>query len=314
MNKFFIFLDIHYIESYNKTGYAVLKTTLLEFRKVYGIMRIKIVADSSANMVGLDGVDFDFVPLKINTSEKEYVDIASLDVEAMASELSTYKGRSRTACPGVGEWLDAFEDYDVIFCVTIISVLSGSYNAAMTAKQQYEEENPGKQVFVLDSFSTGPEMKLHIYKLKEMIVSGMDVQTIWENIQEYKEKHTSLVFCLESMRNLANNGRVSPAVAKFASLIGIRVVGDVDEQGLHPTNKCRGEKKAIASIFENMKRLGYKGAKVIVDHCYNEKAANALKSVIRAEFPAADVALELTRGLCTFYAEKGGLIVGFEVN
>lgn len=277
-------------------------------------MRMKIVTDSSANMLSLDGVPFEFVPLKISTSEKEYVDIESLDVAGMAQDLSTYKGRSRTACPGPGEWLEAFEDYDVIFCVTIISVLSGSYNAAMTAKQQYEEENPGKHVFVLDSFSTGPEMKLHVNKLKEMILEGLDYETIWTRIQEYKEKHTSLVFCLESMRNLANNGRVSSAVAKFASLIGIRVVGDVDEQGLHPTNKCRGEKKAISSIFENMKRLGYKGAKVIVDHCYNEKAANALKNVICAEFPTADVQLALTRGLCTFYAEKGGLIIGFEVN
>ena len=38
-------------------------------------------------------------------------------------------------------YLDAFDGYDEIYCVTITSQLSGSYNAAMTAKQQYEEEN-----------------------------------------------------------------------------------------------------------------------------------------------------------------------------
>ena len=113
---------------------------------------------------------------------------------------------------------------------------------------------------------------------------------------------------------MANNGRVSQAVALIASIIGMRVVGDVSEEGLHPTNKCRGEKKALTSLFDNMKRLGYKGAKVLVDHCYNEKAANALKELIMREFPSAKVIIDKTRGLCSFYAEKGGLMIGFEVN
>lgn len=277
-------------------------------------MKIKIVTDSASNMTCLEGVAFKNVPLKINTDKKEYVDDASLNIEQMVEELSVYKGRSGTACPGVGDWLEAFEDCDIVFCVTIISKLSGSYNAAMTAKRQYEEENPGKKVFVLDSYSAGPEMKLHVEKLKELVLAGKDFDTICKEIVEYKEKNTALVFSLESLRNLANNGRVSQAVAMIASIIGMRVVGDVSEEGLHPTNKCRGEKKAIASLFDNMKRLGYKGARVLVDHCYNENAAKALKDLILKEFPSAQIIIDKTKGLCSFYAERGGLMIGFEVN
>lgn len=278
-------------------------------------MKIKIVTDSASNMLALDGVDFESVPLKITTNDKEYVDTADLDVEGMVNDLSTYKGKSCTACPGVGDYLNAFEGYDIVYCVTIISTLSGSYNAAMTAKQQYEEENPGKHVFVLDSYTAGAEMKLHIEKFRDLVLEGKDYDTICKEIQEYKEQHTSLIFCLESLRNLANNGRVSPAVATIASLIGIRMVGDVSEEGqLHPTDKCRGAKKATAEIFRNMKRLGYKGAKLYIDHCYNEKAAEALKETVLAEFPEAHVVIDRTCGLCSFYAEKGGLMIGFEVN
>lgn len=277
-------------------------------------MRVKIVVDSASNMRSLDGVAFASTPLKIITNEKEYVDDENLDVAGMVQELSTYKGKSGTACPGVGEWLDAFEDYDVVFCVTIISRLSGSYNAAMTAKQQYEEENPGKRVFVLDSYSAGPEMKLLAEKIRDLVLAGKDCETIWEEVQAYKAEHTSLVFCLESMNNLANNGRVNPAVAKIASLIGIRVVGDVSEEGLHPTDKCRGEKKALAGIFSNMKRLGYKGGRLLIDHCYNEQTAGKLRDLVKSEFPDAVVVLAKTEGLCSFYAEKGGLMIGFEVN
>ena len=274
-------------------------------------MKIKIVTDSASNMLALDGVDFQSVPLRMVTDEKEYVDTADLDVEGMVNDLSVYKGRSRTACPGVGDWIDAFEGYDVIFCVTITSVLSGSYNSAMTAKQQFEEENPGTKVYVVDSYTAGPEMKFHIEKLKEMVLEGKDYDTICKEIEEYKE-NTALVFCLESMRNLANNGRVNPAAAALASLIGIRVVGDATGGQLNPTDKPRGAKKAIAEVVRNMKRNGYKGGSVYIDHVFNEKAADALKEALLAEFSNANVVIDQTRGLCSYYAEKGGLMVGFE--
>lgn len=278
-------------------------------------MKIKIVTDSAANMHYLDGVDFESVPLRIIAGEREYVDNVQLDVENMVDELSVYKGRSGSACPGVGDWLNAFDGYDEIYCVTIISTLSGSYNSAMIAKQQYEEENPGKKVFVLDSYSAGPEMRLQVERLKELVLAGKDYETICKEIVSYKEKHTALIFSLESLHNLANNGRVSPAVAKIAGFLGIRMVGDVSEDGqLHPTDKCRGEKKALLAIARNMKNMGYKGGKLIIDHCFNENAAKILKDAIMEEFAKAKVVIAKTGALCSFYAEKGGLMIGFEVN
>ncbi len=275
-------------------------------------MKRKIVADSSANLLSLEGVDFQSAPLVIRTNEREFVDDANLNVEEMADYLVTYKGKSGTACPGVGDYMEAFGDSDEVFVATIYSVLSGSYNAAMLAKQQYEEENPGKRVSVLDSRGTGPEMKLHIERLKEMILAGEDFDTIEKKIDEYRGTSTSILFCLESISNLANNGRVNPAVAKLANMLGIRIVGGANEKGIDAIDKVRGEKKAISTVFELMKKKGYQGGKVIIDHAFNEKAALALKDKICGAFENAKVRIEETRGLCTFYAEKGGLIVGFE--
>lgn len=275
-------------------------------------MNVKIITDSASNMIALDGVPFASVPLRIVTDQKEYIDHTELDVQQMVQELHSYSGRSQTACPGMGDWLQAFEDYERILCVTIISRLSGSYNAAMAAKREYEESHPGRKVFVLDSYSAGPEMKLLLNELKEMVLEGKDFDTICREIQEYKNQHTSLVFSLQSLRNLANNGRVSPAAAKICGIVGIRVVGDVNEEGLHPTDKCRGEKKAISELLRNMKRLGYHGKRVLIDHCYNENGAMQLKDLIQKEYPQAEISVNKTRGLCSFYAEKGGLMVGFE--
>lgn len=276
-------------------------------------MKVKIISDSSSNMYAMDGIDFTSVPLRIVTNEKEYVDNTDLNVASMVGELSSYKGRSGTACPGVGDYLAAFEGYDEIYCVTITSNLSGSYNAAMTAKQQYEEDNPGAKVHIVDSLSAGAELKLHLNKIKELVLQGKVFETIVQEIEEYKEKHTRLQFSLESLHNLANNGRVNPAVAKIAGLVGLRMVGDATGGVLNPNDKCRGEKKAISTIFSNMKKAGYKGGKVLIDHCLNNKAPAALKELVLKEFPNAHIEIGAMGGLCSFYAEKGGLIIGYEV-
>ena len=62
-----------------------------------------------------------------------------------------------------------------------------------------------------------------------------------------------------------------------------------------------------------MKELGYTSGKVRIDHCFNESAALQLKDMILKESPSADIVIGETRGLCSFYAEVGGLMIGFEV-
>ncbi len=276
------------------------------------INNVKIVADSSSDILELDGMDFESVPLKIITAEKEYSDTAELDVRAMVEELAEYKGRSSTSCPNADDWLTAFGDAENVFCVTITGTLSGSYNAALTAKSIYEETHPDRRVFVLNSLTAGPELGLIVHKLGEMIKKGKEFDEVCESIEKYTHK-TGLVFMLESMKNLASNGRVSPLVAKMAGLLGIRVVGRASDKGdLEPLSKYRGESKALDALVEHMRSMGHKGGKVRIAHCFNENAGKQLKERLQNEFERVQVELYRCRGLCSYYAEMGGMLVGFE--
>lgn len=271
-----------------------------------------IVADSSADMLQLQEVPFAAAPLKIVTDTREFVDDAALDVEQMVAWFETYKGKSRTSCPNPGDWLEAFGDADDVFCVTITSGLSGSYNSACVAKQMYESEHAGRRVCVIDSLSAGPELTLLIEKLEEMIGQGVEFDEICSRIKEYRKK-TCLVFMLKSLKNFAANGRVSPAVAKIAGVLGICIVGKASDQGtLEPMHKCRGENKSLNAIVEHLKESGLSKGKVRLAHCMNEAAALDLKSRILAMLPEVEVKIHALRGLCSYYAEKGGLLVGFE--
>ena len=274
-------------------------------------MTYKIVSDSSSNVYSLSGIDFESVPLKIITAKAEYVDTPALDVEAMVNEIKETKGKSGTSCPNIGDWLGAFGEADVIFAVTITSHLSGSYAAAVEAAKIHEEAHPGSKVFVVDTLSAGPEMRVIIEYIKEQMLLGKTFEEIKEAVTEYQNR-THLVFSLQSLTNLARNGRVNAAVAKIAGVLGIRVMGAAKDGVLDPLHKCRGEAKTLDTIYEEMKKRGFNNGKVRIAHCFNEESANILKEKILADFPESDIQIEKNGALCSFYAERGGLLVGFE--
>ena len=243
-------------------------------------MKFKLVADSSANLFTMPGVEYTSVPMKIITTQAEYVDEPALDVAAMVDALKVTKGKSGTSCPNMNDWLQAFEGADRIFAVTITSNLSGSHASAVQAAVEYEETHPGAKVCVIDSLSAGPELGLILDKLRVWIEEGREYNQMVEDIRVY-QSHTHLTFSLESLTNLARNGRVNSAVAKIAGVLGIRIVGVASEVGtLEALHKCRGEKKALETIVQEMSRRGYAGGCVKIAHCFNENAANGLKELI----------------------------------
>lgn len=274
-------------------------------------MKYKIVSDSTANILALNQVPFASVPLHIMVGSHEFIDDANVNLAQMEEALSSCKVSS-TACPGLGDWLSAFEDAEIIFCVTLTSTLSGSYASAQLAKKEYEERFPTRHVYVIDSLSTGPEMVLIIEKLQELILSQKEEESIFCDILEYTQ-HTHLLFSLESLTNLANNGRISRTVAKLAGILGIRVIGQANFHGeLQLLDKCRGEQRALSCIIKHMKEMGYHDGRVRIAHNGNETAAQKLMRQIQDTFEVSDIRIDTTRALCSYYAEKGGLLVALE--
>ncbi len=272
----------------------------------------RIVADSAADLFTLDCVPFSAAPLKVITEKREFSDEEGLDVEEMVDFLKSFDGKSTSSCPNADEWLKAFGNEKYILAVTITGGLSGSYNAAEIAKQIYETEHPDRHVFVVDSLSAGPGEKILVEKLEELVMSGMEYEDICKQIKEYQKK-TGLLFVLQSLTNFANNGRVSSSVAKLAGILGICVVGKASEEGtLEPLKKCRGFKKSVDAIISFLKKEGFNGGKILIAHCFNESGADELKQKILSIFQNVEIKIYKTRGLCSFYAERGGILVGYE--
>ena len=125
--------------------------------------------------------------------------------------------------------------------------------------------------------------------------------------------HLHTLFCLESMNNLARNGRVNIAVAKIAGMLGIRVAGEAKGGQVAPVHKPRGLRKTTQMLVDMVKERGFRdGGYIRVAHCFAEEAAADFQEALLAQFPNARFELETTTALCSYYAEVGGLIIGFE--
>lgn len=271
---------------------------------------IKLVLDSAANLTQLEGIPLGVSPLKIITDSKTYVDDTTLDPVAMANELREYKGTSTTSCPNAEDWLEAFGEGHDILCITITSGLSGTYNTARLAKEQYEHAYPQHRVELIDSLSAGPEIALMAEKARELILAGCSLQEVADGVRSYR---TKLYFVLESLQNFASNGRVSKLTAKTVGILGIRVLGRADENGtLEVMGKVRGECNALNSLVQMLNNAGYRGGKLRIAHCENPGGAEALSLLVREIYPDAAIHIETCRGLCSYYAEQGGMLVGFE--
>jgi len=277
-------------------------------------MTIRIVSDSSSNLFSVPDVDYVTVPLKIMFGSREYIDRPGTDFEQMVLNLQKHKGPSTTPCPNVHDWLSMFDGHDEIFAVTISSGLSASYASAEMAQQQYLELHPQAKIHIFDSLATGPVLHLIIMKLREGIIAGKPYEQIKEETLAY-QKNLRILYSLESLQNLARNGRVNTHIARIVEALNIRVIGHASEVGtIELLHRCHGERRALKTIVNEMAERGFSGGAVYIDHCLNSMAAKNLKTLIDKQFENCTVYVNPCTALCSYYADKGGLIIGYEVS
>lgn len=272
----------------------------------------RFVSDSSADMLHFKGVDFVSVPLSISTTERTFTDDALLDVMDMVDYMEGYKERSFTACPGTQAWIDAFEGADVIYVTTLSSGISGTYNAAMTAKDIYLEDHPEAKIHVFDSLTTGPELRLLIEKLVELDAQGLPFDEVVAQGEDYKNK-TRIYFAFKSLHNLAQNGRISKVVAAAVGALDIRIVGTGSPEGtLAPIAKRKGDRRAAAELFHQLEEIGFTSGKIRICHTDAKELALNYAQTLRNKYPDTDIKIYESRGLIAYYAERGGVIIAVE--
>lgn len=277
----------------------------------------KIVADSGCDYKELANLApdtlFQSVPLSIQIDGTDYVDDATLDIDYMMDAMYASSKAATSACPSPQAYAAAYEGADNIIVLTLTGTLSGSFNSARVAKELVLEEHPHVNIHLIDSLSAGGEMDLLVSELNRLIEKGLDFDQVVESITAYQQK-TKLLFVLAKVDNLVKNGRLSKLLGTVVGLLNIRMVGEASSQGtLELLQKARGHKKSLTAAFEELQKAGYAGGRIVIAHRNNDKFCQQFSELVLATYPQADIELIPTSGLCSFYAEENGLLMGYEI-
>lgn len=162
----------------------------------------------------------------------------------------------KTAQANVYEFEQLFEKYikdgDKVIYIAFSSALSGTYNSACVARENLLEKYPEADISVIDSKSASMGLGLLVYYANKMLKSGKNKEEIIKWIEENKLKVIHW-FTVEDLNHLFRGGRVSKTTAMVGSLLSIKPVMHVDNEGrLMPVEKARGRKKSLSSLVNKV--------------------------------------------------------------
>ena len=125
-------------------------------------------------------------------------------------------------------------------------------------------------------------------------------------------KSIHIVFALASYNNLVRNGRIPKIAGLVAGKLKLWGIGIGSDEGTIEIKKItKGTKRVIETIIDDIKERSENCKSVIIAHCENEELAEKLKEKILEAIGNIEIKVMPTRGLCSYYAEKNGIIVGF---
>ena len=141
------------------------------------------------------------------------------------------------------------EGYDILH-IGFSSGLSGSYNASCIAKDNLLEKYPDAKIITIDSLCASTGQGLLLLKAEKLKKSGMGMTELATWVEENRY-HTCHVFTVGDLEYLRRGGRVSKTAAVAGSILGIKPLLHVDNDGhLIPVGKVRGRRQSLDKLIE----------------------------------------------------------------
>lgn len=279
-------------------------------------MEYKILVDSCCDMTKEMREDSDFVsvPLSIHFGDElTFVDDASLIQAELLDAMKRHEDAPYTSCPSPQSYMDAFNcGAKNIYVVTLSARLSGSYNSAMLAAEQFKESNPDVNIHVFDSRSAASGETLLALKLREYAQAGMSFDKVVEKGKHFVDEMKTL-FVLESLENLRKNGRLKKLQAVVAIALRIKLLCQATPEGeIGMLGQSLSTKQALNKLMAQIEADGnHKGKTLVISHCANLERAEWLKEQVIQRCNFAEILITDTRGISTVYANSGGIICAY---
>lgn len=224
--------------------------------------QVRIVVDSTADLLPELRRQVDVVPLTVHFGQQEYVDGVTIQAEEFYRKLADCKELPTTSQATPFDFDKVFEpiiaEGDTVVAIVVSSRLSGTYQSARIAAEDY----PGK-VFVVDTLQVAISSSVLVAYALELVQQGMCAAEIAEELTAVREK-VHLMAVVDTLEYLQKGGRVSKTVAIAGGLLNVKPIIGLTEGEIKMLGKARGNKQANALMNKEIARLGIDFSKPIL--------------------------------------------------
>lgn len=216
-------------------------------------MKTRIIVDSTADLMPECKKRVHIVPLTVCFGDEEFVDGVTIDNETFYEKLieSDVLPTTSQATPDafMKEYEKAKEANESAVVITVASKLSGTYQSANIAAEDYEN------IYIVDSGSVAMGSGILTELALELLDQGLEAKEIAERLEEEKKKIV-VVALLDTLEYLKKGGRISKTVAFAGTMLNIKPVLSVVDGEINMLGKARGSKMGNNLLVQEINKAG----------------------------------------------------------
>ena len=202
---------------------------------------------------------------------------------------------AKTAAANPGDFMELMEPalaagQDVLY-IGFSTGLSSTYDNGLIAVQELREKYPARKILAVDSKAASLGQGLMVYHAAQMQAAGKPIEEVHAYLEGNWQRYCHW-FTVDDLQHLKRGGRVSPAAAAFGTVLNIKPVLHVDDDGhLIPVSKVQGRMASIKALVKKMKELATDPAEqtVFISHGDCEAEALKLAEMVRAELGVKEI-------------------------
>ena len=260
-----------------------------------------IITDSTCDMPQemADELGLAILPIRVSMEDKEYAHY--LDGRELGFHEFYEKLRAgvpaKTSAANQEDFLSLMEPAlaagrDVLY-IGFSSGLSSTYNVGVMTAAQLAEKYPERKVYTVDSLSASLGQGLLVYHAVQQKLAGKSIDEVRAFVEENR-LHLCHWFTVDDLQHLKRGGRVSAAAAVFGTMLNIKPVLHVDDEGhLIPVGKVQGRTTSIKALLKKMQETAIDPAEqvVFISHGDCEKDAEKLAAMVRESIGPKEIIL-----------------------
>ena len=280
-----------------------------------------ILTDSSCDLPAAmaEEMQLEVLPLTVyveNDSYRNYLDGREIGFKDFYQRLQT-TNNVKTSAVNQAQFLEIIEPLaaagnDVLY-LGFSSGLSGTFNAGALAMNELSEKYPDRRLYAVDTLCASLGQGLIVYLCWQQQQAGKSI----DEVRDYAEKIKLNVchwFTVDDLMFLKRGGRVSAATAIVGSMLSIKPVMHVDNEGhLIKVDTARGRKASIRALVAEMEKRGtdLAGQHIFISHGDCEEDAKYLASLVREKFGVKDVTINYVGPVIGAHSGPGTLALFF---